>query len=677
MEETMRQSAKYLTLLLFVTTSKNSFSMDDVTVPDITVAKYLQIRLQELGLKRIFGVAGNYSAPFLDTILEDNTSNRIKITGISNELCAGYAADGYARIQGDKGIAAIAVTYSVGAFSALNAIAGSFIEQVPVIVINGAPTNKEFANQDSVGLLYSHMMPDVHSNIDVFRKVTVAAERIVNANEAPLQIDTVLAACIIHKQPVYLEVLEDVWRAQCSYPGILKKSFPPSVSVSNVQAAVKASVELIRTYADGDKALPMFWAGVEIQRFGLQEVFESLLINSGLQYNTSLLGKSILSEDNPLFQSVGLPQNASCVIGLGAWTTGKDVKNTNIVGDRDKILVSQGSAFVGGAFYPNVSLKDFMQELQSVLGNENTKTVSITTDYVKCKTQEMSTETDSITTNSNGLLDKSRWASPIYAKETRLCAKGPSNMDEYTNRSNLTLNKQWVMVNKNTDELDYDDFFDILNTHWIKSSIDTTVVLDASFPLIASQEGLHIKTSNGFVAQASWLSIGYAAPAAIGVKCAIDDNKLGEKRIVVVAGDGAFQETCQAVSSYTQLGHNTVVFILDNGIYGIEQKLVNPNPFRENADDYAADKDVYEYNKLCQWNYAELVKVFGSGIGHKVSTHAELQSVIKEILMKPKDSFIIHVKIPKLSIPSSLIQSLDGPGEDELTHPQWPPENVF
>ena len=31
-------------------------------------------------------------------------------------------------------------------------------------------------------------------------------------------------------------------------------------------------------------------------------------------------------------------------------------------------------------------------------------------------------------------------------------------------------------------------------------------------------------------------------------------------------------------------GHNTVVFVLTNGIYGIEQFLVNPNPFRAPGD---------------------------------------------------------------------------------------------
>ena len=52
------------------------------------------------------------------------------------------------------------------------------------------------------------------TNLDIFRKFTVSAQRITNALEAPLQIDAALTACITHRKPIYLEVLEDVWRKE-------------------------------------------------------------------------------------------------------------------------------------------------------------------------------------------------------------------------------------------------------------------------------------------------------------------------------------------------------------------------------------------------------------------------------------------------------------------------------
>lgn len=47
-----------------------------------------------------------------------------------------YAADGYARI---KGAGALLTTYGVGELSALNGVAGSYAEHIPVLHIVGAP----------------------------------------------------------------------------------------------------------------------------------------------------------------------------------------------------------------------------------------------------------------------------------------------------------------------------------------------------------------------------------------------------------------------------------------------------------------------------------------------------------------------------------------------------------
>jgi indolepyruvate decarboxylase len=171
------------------------------------------MRLEQLKVTRMFGVPGNYTAPLLNTILEDEKSP-IKLTTMSNELVSGYAADGYTRILGRDGVGVVHVTYGVGAMVLLNAVAGSFVENVPVVVINGAPTNKEFIINKNVGLIYQHIDRNNMSNFEVFRNYTVSAQRISNALEAPLKIDSALTAALSYRKPVYLEVFEDVWRKE-------------------------------------------------------------------------------------------------------------------------------------------------------------------------------------------------------------------------------------------------------------------------------------------------------------------------------------------------------------------------------------------------------------------------------------------------------------------------------
>src|SRR5262245_14629133 len=117
---------------------------------DTTIAGYLIQRLREIGIRHVFSLPGDYIAAFLDAV---DASNLVKRIGLSNELIAGYAADGYARVNG---AGAVAVTYGTGAFTMLNAVAGSFVETVPVIVVNGIPTPAEVALEERKGLLLHH-----------------------------------------------------------------------------------------------------------------------------------------------------------------------------------------------------------------------------------------------------------------------------------------------------------------------------------------------------------------------------------------------------------------------------------------------------------------------------------------------------------------------------------------
>lgn len=97
-----------------------------------TVGDYLLTRLQEIGVKHLFGVPGDYNLQFLDHVIAHPA---ISWVGCANELNAAYAADGYARCNG---AGALLTTFGVGELSAINGIAGSYAEYLPVIHIVGA-----------------------------------------------------------------------------------------------------------------------------------------------------------------------------------------------------------------------------------------------------------------------------------------------------------------------------------------------------------------------------------------------------------------------------------------------------------------------------------------------------------------------------------------------------------
>lgn len=589
-----------------------------------TVANYLFTRLVQLGVQDLFGVAGNYAAPFLDTILAD-PEQRIELLGTSTEMNAGYAADAYARYRGYGGAF---VTYGVGSFSILNATAGSYVEKVPVVVINGAPTNKENNIEKNAGLLFSHSTGNQLADLDMFQKVTCAAERITDANLAPFQIDKALSAMMAYQQPVYLEVAEDVWRAPCTEPkGKLSINPSRTTSVSEVDQAVAAAMRVIERFPK-----VITWAGIELRQQKLTGAFEQLLdeLNGHvgkkgrpIKFVTSYLSKSVLDERHPLFDSCRvIGKNMTdqevpdyCLIGIGGWTVDANVASQNIRDER-LILACNNGVLVGAEFFPLISLPDFITGLRTALAAAGK--LSLTG------------------------IPLAPLPSPRLGKE-----------------------------------LTFDTFFHQLEKRWHPDNI---LLSGVGFTLsIASY--LRGIAQNGYLTDGVWLSIGYPVAAATGVAQACKRASGGKKqRTFVVVGDGAFQEVCQAISDQNFHRQNNVVFVLSNTIYGIEQFLVNPNPFREPPVAYPK-KDkllnaVYSYNDLHRWDFVKLAKSFGS-IGRKVSSLKKLKKVLREIERTPDRNFLVEIVVPKTDIPADLFAAAKYVGEDETANEHWPPAGKF
>ena len=164
----------------------------------ISIGGYLAQRLQEIGVKHYFTVPGDYNLILLDEFIKNKN---LQLIGCCNELNAGYAADGYARANG---IGVVITTFSVGALSALNAVAGSYSEDLPVIIISGGPnTNSEPENQ-----LLHHTLGEVRYGYqkDIFSHVTSESVVVKHKKVAPIQIDVAIKQCLMTHKPVYIEI---------------------------------------------------------------------------------------------------------------------------------------------------------------------------------------------------------------------------------------------------------------------------------------------------------------------------------------------------------------------------------------------------------------------------------------------------------------------------------------
>ena len=149
-----------------VATIHNSVPSSAITINycDATLGSHLARRLVQAGVTDVFSVPGDFNLTLLDHLMADPDLNLI---GCCNELNAGYAADGYAR---SRGVGACVVTFTVGGLSVLNAIAGAYSENLPLICIVGGPNSNDYGTNRI--LHHTIGLPDFSQELRCFQTVT-------------------------------------------------------------------------------------------------------------------------------------------------------------------------------------------------------------------------------------------------------------------------------------------------------------------------------------------------------------------------------------------------------------------------------------------------------------------------------------------------------------------------
>jgi indolepyruvate decarboxylase len=253
---------------------------------DFTVGDYLLARLQECGVRHLFGVPGDYNLQFLDRVIAHPD---IGWVGCANELNAAYAADGYARCTGT---AALLTTFGVGELSAINGLAGSFAEYLPVIHIVGAPSSQAMQQGDCV----HHTLGDGDFGHFIrMAKEVSAATTALTADNATAEIDRVILTALQQHRPGYLMLPVDVAQRQTSAPD--QPLMPITASSDEVRIAFQQAAERLLAPAKRVSLLADFLA----QRWQQQPALAALRAGRAFPCATLLMGKGVLDEQQPGF----------------------------------------------------------------------------------------------------------------------------------------------------------------------------------------------------------------------------------------------------------------------------------------------------------------------------------------------------------------------------------------
>jgi indolepyruvate decarboxylase len=482
-------------------------------VSGTTVGSYLVGRLREVGVRHVFGVPGDYVLGLMDEIV----ASPVSLVGTCNELNAGYAADAYARLNG---VGAVCVTYAVGGFSLLNAIAGAFAERVSVIAICGGPSRSD---RDEDRMLH-HTLGDYGVQVDIYRHVTQRSVCLSDPEQAPDEIDDAITACLRHRRPVFIEVPADLVAAPCRSPEPLVLDLAPQSEAAVLEEAVAEAALMIEA-----AERPVVLGGVEVHRFGLQGELERFLDDTCLPMATALMGKSVIRETHPQYVGVysgalsedyvrRTVEDADCVLSLGAWMS--DINLGIYTARIDVGRLVQASADrvrIKRHYFDEVYLGDFIRSLRAALSDSP-------------KTRDRS--------------------SPTRPADRSL-------QDAFAPRPDaaITIERFYERVNHFLDD-------------------DSVVLADAGDSFLCAGD-LIMHEGVGFICQAFYCSIGFTVPGALGVGLA-DPSR----RPIVFVGDGAFQMTAQELSTVAREGVPAVIFLMNNRGYTVE-RVIHDGPYND------------------------------------------------------------------------------------------------
>jgi pyruvate decarboxylase len=529
-------------------------------VSDYTVGNYLATRFEQIGLKHYFMVPGDYNLVLLDELLWNKNVQQI---GCCNELNAAYAAEGYARING---CGAVVTTFNVGAFSALNGVAGAYAENLPVIFVSaGYNTNDPSANHLLHHTIGTH---DFSYQYEMVRQVTCAAVRVLHPDNAPAMIDHAIGTTLRERKPAYIEIACNLSNASCPEPAPFETVVASQASNPHALAAAveRASARL----ADAKK--PLLLAGVHLRSFDAIDAFRELAEALGCAVAVMPNAKGFFPEDHPQYIGIylGGVSSPGCeavldwadlILAAGPLFSDYTTAGWTGLPPRER-LISAEPRYVRfpGAEYTHVALAEF---LSAVAKNARTNDATL-------KQYQRIVPT-----------------APAEHEAGRADASAA-----------LTRAELWRQIGQELDP-------------------KTTLLVETGDSWL---NGMFTRLPGGarFEIEMQWGSIGWAVPATFGYAMGLEPDR----RLVSVIGDGSFQLTAQEVANMIRYGQSTLIFLVNNRGYVVESAIHDgPYNYIKNWD-YAGLIDAWNAEDghglgLKATTAGELIDAIGKAHNHR------------------------------------------------------------
>ena len=481
----------------------------------ITAANAMVRCLEEEGVTVIFGYPGAAIHHFYDQLSKSKTIEHILVRQEQN---AGHMASGYARATGKAGVCV--VTSGPGATNLITAIATAYMDSIPIVAITGQ------VRSDLLGR-------DVFQEVDITGAVSPFIKHsylVKNAGDIPRIFKEAFHIALTGRPgPVLIDVPVDVQKHMLNF------SYPDSVDLRGykptTEGNAKQIVKVSETISGAEK--PLFCVGGGVFSANAQGLMRRLSEESGIPVVTTMMGVGAIPTSHPM--NIGM---------IGAFGH----RTANMALDETDLLIIVGARVGDRAI--------------TAPGKVEKKTRTIHIDIDPAEIGKNVSTTVPLVGDLHIVLEKLLAEHPHaecgpWRDELQALAK--AEKDKIASPRTKTIRPK-RFLRELGNRIDDDAF----------------VVGDVGQNQIWTTKYLPVK-SGRFMTTGGLGTMGYALPAAIGVKKALPD-----RQTIAICGDGAAQMVFNELSTLVANKMDIKIILFNNRTLGLVfelQRLEGYEPF--------------------------------------------------------------------------------------------------
>jgi acetolactate synthase-1/2/3 large subunit len=551
------------------------------TTTSTRIASYLLADyLERLDVEVIFGLCGHTNIALLEAL----EKSRIRFISTRHEQIAAHAADGYARASGKTGV--VLTHLGPGLTNAATGVANAALDSIPMVVISGDVPSYFYGR-------HPHQEMNLHQDADqfqVYRPFCKRVYRVDRVEDLPRAMERAFHLARAGRPgPVLVDVPMDLLSADLATDAFGK--LPALMAPPTLDGATVAHI--VQALAAAER--PVIYAGGGV--LGRQATAELAAIAEalGVPVAHSLMGKGCMREDHPLLLGMtgfwGTPianekcRTADLILAIGtrlaeASSSSWDERFTFSIPPTRLMHIDIDPAEIG---------RNFPTELGAVADAKRALSA--------------------LASAADGQLHRDR--GDLEAEIARGRREFASNWDHQWASDQFPMRPERILgeLRKAVPA----DGFIVTDVGWNKNGVG---------------QQFAITVPGTFITPSGLATMGFGAPAALGVKVAQPDRP-----VVALIGDGGFGANPSVLATAMEAGLNVVFLVMDNAGFGTIAGLEKKHYGTEFGCMFERDGEPYRVD------YAAEARAYGAR-GVMITAASELGPALAEALRADRPTLI-------------------------------------